>query len=205
MQEGGDVVSTALTAPTGAGDSGWQLVGRGLRLVWWVWLLVVALGLVLTFGTTTQVDYLHVLTGGAWTGIDLFFGFVIGPVMRRMAPEARRNFISHLMPRTLVFMPVLSSVAITSGYYLASRLGLFGQASFHPWLVATGVVVLWLFVQGFGVLLPTNLRIYREINRPNPDLEKIGRTMKRYIVVTALQGVLQLGIIFIMANIAFTR
>jgi hypothetical protein len=29
--------------------------------------------------------------------------------------------------------------------------------------------------------------------------------MRRYIMITALQGVLQLAIIFIMANLAFTR
>ncbi len=196
-------MGTALSAPAAVTDSGWELLGQGLRLVWWVWLLVAALAVVLAVGNTTMLDYLHVLTGGAWTGIDLFMGFLIGPVMRRMTPEARRNFISQLMPRTLVFMPVLSAVAITSGYYLASRLGLLASASFRPWLLAAGVVVLWLFVQGFGVLLPTNLRIFREINREHPDLEKIGRTMKRYIAVTAMQGVLQLGIIFIMANLAF--
>ena len=196
-------MDVTLTQARTTGENGWRLLGQGLRLVWWVWLLVLALIVILTVGTPTMLDYVHVLTGGAWTGIDLFMGFVIGPVMRRMTPEARRNLISQLMPRTLVFMPVLSAVAITSGYYLASRLGLFHQPRFEPWLLAAGLVVLWLFVQGFGVLLPTNIRIYREISREKPDLEKIGRIMRRYIAFTALQGLLQLGIIFIMANLAF--
>jgi hypothetical protein len=188
-----------------AEQSIWQLIGSGLRLMWWVWLLPVALIVILWSHDATVLDYLHVLSGGSWTGIDLFLGFLIGPVMRRLAPEARRNFISLLIPRTLILLPVLSAVAITSGFYLAKSLGVLSQNAFHPWLIAAGLVVLWLFVQGFGVLLPTNLRVYREINRPQPDMAKVGRMMRRYIMITALQGVLQLAIIFIMANLAFTR
>ena len=31
------------------------------------------------------LNFVHVMTGALWTGIDLFMGFVIGPVMRRVS------------------------------------------------------------------------------------------------------------------------
>jgi hypothetical protein len=34
------------------------------------------------------LDFVHVMTGALWTGIDLFMGFVIGPILRR-APLPR--------------------------------------------------------------------------------------------------------------------
>ena len=36
------------------------------------------------------LNFVHVMTGTLWTGIDLFMGFVIGPVLRRVSFETRR-------------------------------------------------------------------------------------------------------------------
>ncbi len=184
-------------------ESGWHLLGRALRLSWWAWGLVVALIAVLASGNLLALDYLHVLTGATWTGIDLFLGFVLGPVLRRLSLEGRRAVVGQLMPRTLVFLPILAAVASTSGYYLASRLGFSQPGPMHAWFVAAGVVALILFVQGIGILLPTNLRVYLEIQKAEPDLGRVGRSMRRYLGFTAAQGLLQLVIIFIMANFIF--
>ena len=35
------------------------------------------------------LDFFHVVGGGLWTGIDLFFGFVLGPILGRMSIPAR--------------------------------------------------------------------------------------------------------------------
>jgi hypothetical protein len=59
-----------------------------------------------------------------------------------------------------------------------------------------------LTVQGLGYLLPTNLRIYFEIQKPHPDGEKIGRWMHTYVRVVAVQGVMQVAIIVVMARFA---
>lgn len=184
-------------------ENGWQLLGRALRLSWWAWLLVLALLVILGSGNLLALDYLHVLTGASWTGIDLFLGFVLGPVLRRLSLEGRRAVVGQLMPRTLVFLPILAAVATTSGYYLATRLGLSQPGPLHGWFVAAGVVAVILFVQGIGILLPTNLRVYLEIRKSEPDLGRVGRAMRRYLAFTAVQGLMQLVIIFIMANFIF--
>lgn len=201
--EGGHGVASAVDAGEHAQESGWQLVGRALRLSWWAWGLVLALILVLNSGNLLALDYLHVLTGGTWTGIDLFLGFILGPVLRRLSLDGRRAVVGQLMPRTLVFLPILAAVATTSGYYLALRLGLSQPGPEHGWFIAAGVVALILFVQGIGILLPTNLAVFLEIQKPEPDLDRVGRTMRRYLAFTAAQGLMQLVIIFIMANFVF--
>ena len=53
------------------------------------------------------LNFVHVLTGLMWTGIDLFMGFVIGPILRRLDLTVRRAFITRLMPRMLFIMPTL--------------------------------------------------------------------------------------------------
>ena len=55
-------------------------------------------------------------------------------------------------------------------------------------------------VQGLGYLLPTNLRIFFEIQKPRPDGEKIGRWMRTYVRVVGVQGVMQVAIIVVMAR-----
>ena len=39
---------------------------------------------------------------------------------------------------------------------------------FH-WVIAALVIVTILTIQGTGILLPTNLRLYFELQKPNPD------------------------------------
>jgi hypothetical protein len=101
------------------------------------------------------------------------------------------------------YMPTVSAVTTTAGYFLALRLGFI---SLHPpivyWMLAVLVIVATMFVQGFGILLPSNLRIYFELRNDKPDMTKIQKLMNRYVKVVATQAVLQFIIIFVMANFA---
>jgi len=144
-----------------------------------------------------------VLAGGLWTGIDLFMGFVIGPILRRLPLDARRAMISALVPRTLILMPTLSIVTSTTGWFLAERMGFLavGYPEFY-WVIAALAIVTILTVQGLGYLLPTNLRLYFEMQKPRPDGEKIGRWMHIYVRVVGVQGVMQVAIIVVMARFA---
>ena len=56
--------------------------------------------------------------------------------------------------------------------------------------------------QGLGIMLPTNLRIYFEMQKERPDGAKMQRWMQRYVRVVAFQGVMQLAMIVIMAKFA---
>jgi hypothetical protein len=80
-----------------------------------------ALGFVLAFGNLLALNYLHVLTGGTWTGIDLFMGIVMGRILKGLEPPARTQVIKKLVPLMLFLMPALATVAITSGINLADR------------------------------------------------------------------------------------
>jgi hypothetical protein len=70
------------------------------------------------------------------------------------------------------------------------------------WISAVLVIVSIMFIQGLGILLPTNLRIYFEMRKNEPDMSRIQRLMRMYVKVVAIQAAMQFVIIFIMAEFA---
>jgi hypothetical protein len=94
------------------------------------WYLIAALVAVavmttaIVAGNLWFLNFIHVMTGSLWTGIDLFMGFVIGPILRKVGLSVRRGIIVRLVPRTLFLMPTLSIITGTTGWFLAKDLGL---------------------------------------------------------------------------------
>ena len=166
-------------------------------------LALIGMTAAILWGSDWLLNFVHVLAGGLWTGIDLFMGFVIGPILRRLPLDARRAVISALVPRTLILLPTLSIITSTTGWFLAQRMGFLavGYPEYY-WVIAALAIVTILTVQGLGYLLPTNLRIYFEMQKPHPDGEKIGRWMHIYLRVVGVQGVMQVAIIVVMARFA---
>jgi hypothetical protein len=149
------------------------------------------------------LNFVHVMSGALWTGIDLFMGFVIGPVLRRVSLDTRRAMIAGIIPRTLILMPTLSTVTSTAGWFLAVRIGFLDLA--YPefwWVIAALAIVTVLTVQGLGYLLPMNLKLYFEILKDAPDPDKLKRWMRTYVRVVAVQGTMQVAIIVVMARFA---
>ncbi len=146
------------------------------------------------------LDYVHVMTGALWTGIDIFLGLVIGPILGRMSGPARADFVQRLVPTMLFLMPALAAVAITAGIYLAQMEGIFNLG--YLAIQVAGVLVLFLAAQGFGVFLPNELRIVLELRKPSPDVEKIGRLGLLNARLAGGQAVVQMALIFVMANLA---
>ena len=70
------------------------------------------------------------------------------------------------------------------------------------WISVVLVIVSIMFIQGLGILLPTNLRIYFEMRKNKPDISRIQRLMGMYVKVVAIQAAMQFVIIFIMAEFA---
>jgi uncharacterized membrane protein len=147
------------------------------------------------------LNFVHVICGVMWTGIDLFMGFIVGPILRRIDPAARREVIVRLVPRALFLMPTLAIITGTSGWYLAKDLG-FLQLPWPEfgWVAAALALVTLMTIQGTGYLLPTNLRVCLELRKPNPDGAKIGRMMRSFFFVVAVQGTMQVATIVIMAR-----
>ncbi len=149
------------------------------------------------------LNWVHVMFGTLWTGIDLFMGFVVGPVLRTLPLETRRAVLNELIPRTLVLMPTLSIVTGTAGWFLAKRLGYLEIA--YPefyWVAAALAILTVLTLQGLGILLPTNLWVYFELQKPEPNLARIGVMMRRLFRVVAIQGTMQVAMIVVMARFA---
>ncbi|MCL8209191.1 MAG: hypothetical protein K6V97_14135 [Actinomycetia bacterium] len=172
------------------------------QLTWWVLILPVAMGLALARHAVYWLDYTHVMAGALWTGADLLLGFVVGPVLRRLGPRERSAFIRQLVPRTLLYMPVVALTTGTAGWFLANWLGLWtaGRPE-RNWVLAALVITTILAVQGLGIMLPNNLRILREMQRPTPDADRIWRYNRVNMVLAAVQGVLQVAIIAVMAHL----
>lgn len=162
---------------------------------------LVVMGAAIAGESVWFLTFVHVMAGILWTGIDLFMGFVVGPVLRRMPFATRRAMIGMLVPRTLLLMPTLAIITGTSGWFLARRLGYLdlGYPEFY-WVLAALIIVTILAVQGLGYLLPTNYRVYREMQKAQPDGEKIGRWMRGYVRVVAFQGLMQVVMVVIMAR-----
>lgn len=159
-----------------------------------------ALGFVLAFGNLLALNYLHVLTGGTWTGIDLFMGIVMGRILKGLEPQARTQVIKKLVPLMLFLMPALATVAITSGINLADRLGMLTFAS--PMIVVAVIIVIILSVQGFGIIMPTEIRVFLELRKKEPNRDKIIKWGMRNVKLAGSQGVFQVALIFVMANLA---
>jgi uncharacterized membrane protein len=164
-------------------------------------LAFVALGVIIRLDNVWLLNFVHVMAGVLWTGIDLFMGFVIGPILRGVSFEARRSIILRLMPKTLFLMPTLSIITGTAGYYHAKQIGFLDlpYPQFY-WVIAALVIVGILTVQGLGILLPANLMVYLEMRKDRPDGPRIGRLMSRYIYAVAFQGLMQVAIIIVMAK-----
>ena len=147
------------------------------------------------------LNFVHVICGVLWTGIDLFMGFIVGPILKRIDISARREVIVRLVPRTLFLMPTLSVITGTSGWFLAKDLGYLDLVwPQYGWVAAALTLVTLMTIQGTGYLLPTNLRVCLELRKPNSDSDKISRMMRSFFFAVACQGTMQVLTIVIMAR-----
>lgn len=218
---------------------------------------VLALGYALTVAPREHHVYIHVMAGLLWTGIDIFMGAVLGPVVGGLDEEQSAAFFERFTPKTTFLLPALALVTIATGLTLAMRVGLFPHAG--PWLalftavnlvpvllllgwrlnawadrrwqglfvvatvgslawvgltigewqmttpaiVVTLVLVTLLSVQGFGFLLPGELRMYREMTSEAPDPGVISAIGKQNAMLGGVQGAFQLLLILVMVYLRF--
>jgi hypothetical protein len=170
----------------------------------YLWFVAIALSVMIAAiasGSVWFLNWVHVMCGVLWTGIDLFMGFVLGPVLRRLDPPIRKQVLLNLVPRTLFLMPTLAIITGTAGWFLAVEIG-YTQLAWPQiaWVYGALTLLAIMTVQGLGYLLPTNLRVCFELQKARPDGAKIGRLMGGYFIVVASQGIMQVAIIVIMAR-----
>src|ERR1035437_1211930 len=149
------------------------------------------------------LDFFHVAGGGLWTGIDLFVGLVIGPIIGRMSVQSRIEVSARFLRKRVLIMPTLVTVTLASGWQLGRRLGdLAVEYPQHWWLTASYIVVGVVAVIALGILEPANLAVLFELKKPNPDGELIGRLMRRFVYTAGVTGVMQVATLIIMSKIA---
>ena len=149
------------------------------------------------------LEFGHVAYGAAWTIIDLFLGFVLGPMMGRMPVRARLELISRLMPQISLLLPTLVVVTLVCGFQLALRLGTIYEGYVrHEWILASFAIVGVMTIVALGVNEPTNLAVLFELRKRRPNLARIDRLMKRFIYSAAILGIMQLATLIIMARLA---
>jgi hypothetical protein len=177
------------------------LIPRRLLILPAVALTLLVAGI--AWNRTWPLDFLHVFFGGLWTAADLFAGFLIGPIVRRLDPPVRRAFMQRYMPRMMVLMPTLAVVTLVAGWQLARHTGILtDEYPRHWWLTSSFVLVGVMATINFALLLPANLQVLTELRKASPNAELIGRLMGRYAMLAAVIGCLQLGTIVVMSRLA---
>jgi hypothetical protein len=171
------------------------LIASGVVLV----LLVVAIAV----NKLWPLTFLHVAGGAAWTIIDLFLGFVLGPIMGSLSVPARIEFTTKLMPKMVLIMPTVVSVTLAAGWQLATKTGTnLSVYPLHGWVVASFIVVGVMAVIALGLLEPANIAVLTELKKPRPNPAVIERLMKRFIYAAGVLGAMQIATLVIMTKLA---
>jgi hypothetical protein len=149
------------------------------------------------------LQFLHIVGGSAWTVIDLFLGFVIGPMLGRLSVPARIEVTTRLMPKMVLIMPTAVIVTLAAGWQLGVKLGTVQSSySLHGWLVASYIVVGVMAVIALGLLEPANIAVLTELKKRRPNPMVIERLMKRFIYSAGITGLMQVATFVIMTRVA---
>jgi hypothetical protein len=204
------MADVAIAAPSGVGSDAhapsmerpdFQIVPRaGLPIVAVVLVLLIV---GIAVNKLWPLMFLHVVGGASWTIIDLFLGFVLGPIIGRLPIPARVEFTTRLMPKMVLIMPTVVTVTLAAGWQLATKLGN-TQTSYplHGWIVASYIVVGIMAVIALGLLEPANVAVLVEMKKPQPNPEVIERLMKRFIYTAGATGTMQVATFVIMTKLA---
>ena len=173
---------------------------RGLPIVG-----AVVVGLIVAIASDSPwgLTFFHVVGGGLWTGIDLFFGLVLGPILGRMSIPARVELTSRLMPKMVLLIPTLVTMTLASGFQLARYNGMLsGGYPRHGWVVASFIVVGVMAVIAIGLLEPANLAVLFELRKPEPNGAVIEKLMRRFLYTAGITGLMQVATLVIMTRLA---
>jgi hypothetical protein len=197
----------AVPAPASAADEhgpieipNFQIVPRaGLPIVGAV---AIALIVVIALNKFWSLEFLHLAGGASWTIIDLFLGFVLGPIMGAMPVPARIQFTTRLMPKMLLIMPTVVTVTLAAGWQLGNKLGTVQSTYFnHGWVVASYIVVGVMAVIALGLLEPANVAVLVELKKKRPNPAVIERLMKRFMYSAGILGAMQIATLVIMSKL----
>ncbi len=173
---------------------------RGLPIVAFVLVLLIV---AIAVNDLWPLMFLHVVGGAAWTIIDLFLGFVLGPILGSLSIPARIEFTTKLMPKMVLIMPTAVITTLAAGWQLSTHMGTnLTSFALHGWVVASFIVVGVMAVIALGLLEPANIAVLTELKKPQPNPEVIERLMKRFIYTAGATGLMQVATLVIMTKLA---
>jgi hypothetical protein len=147
--------------------------------------------------------FLHVAGGAAWTIVDLFLGFILGPIMGHLSIPARIEFTNRLMPKMVLLMPTVVTITLAAGWQLGTKQGtVLTSYHNHAWVVASFIVVGVMSVIALGLLEPANIAVLVELKKRRPDPLVIERLMKRFMYSAGVLGAMQIATLVIMTKLA---
>ena len=173
---------------------------RGLPIV-----AVVVGGLIAVIATNSPwgLDFFHVVGGGIWTALDLFLGFILGPILGRLSIPARIELTTRLMPKMVLLIPTLVTMTLASGFQFARYNGMLAAGyDRHGWVVASFIVVGVMAVIAIGLLEPANVAVLFELRKQQPNGAVIEKLMKRFIYTAGVTGAMQVATLIIMTRLA---
>jgi MFS family permease len=186
--------------PAGGATQDFQIVPR--RGLIGVAIVVAAVVAAIAANKLWPLAFLHFVGGASWTIIDLFLGFVLGPIMGSLSIPARIEFTKKLMPKMLLIMPTVVTATLAAGWQLGVHLGTVQSNYYnHGWTVASFIVVGVMAVIALGLLEPANIAVLVELKKRRPNPEVIEKLMKRFIYTAGATGLMQVATLVIMAKL----
>jgi hypothetical protein len=187
-------------APTPVADRPFDIVPRrGLPIV-----ALVLIGVVVAIARDARwgLVFCHVVGGGLWTAIDLFVGFVVGPILRSLSVPARVEFTKRFMPKMLLIMPTIVTMTLAAGFQLARQDGFLDTSNpRHAWVVVSFCVVGVMATVALAYLMPANTAVLFELRKPQPDPRVIQLLMQRFVYTAGITGVMQVATLVIMTRL----
>ena len=144
------------------------------------------------------LDYVHVLFGALWTGVDVFMGLIFFIVLSGMEDKIRSDISFRLIPMLLYFIPAMSVFTPLLGFTLAMRENMFRLDYLFIAIITISII---LAVVSFAVIVPAIYGIYKGFKGNNIDESRNGELLMRIAKAASLQMVLQIVIISLMAYI----
>ncbi len=153
---------------------------------------------IIASGSMLLLDYIHVLLGAIWTGVDVFFGLIFFFVIATLDTDTKAAISVRLLPMSLFFVPTASVLTPLAGYILAVRTGIF---SLNTVFVAAIVIGSLLVGVGIFTIVLTAAMTLREASKKEPDTGNMSRLLMIGSHGALVQLTLQIAIISIMAYI----
>lgn len=201
-------VSATLPGVVGAGHGPPAVPHRDIKVVPLVGLPFVALAVAFVIyaiasNSMWALMFAHVAGGGMWTGVDLYVGLILGPIIGGMSIPARMEFSAKFMPKMVLLMPTVVMMTLAAGFQIAIDYQRLMPGNINrPWLIASMVVVGVMAVVALGILEPANIGVLLEMKKPEPDGRVIEHLMKRFVYTAGITGVMQIATLVIMTRVA---